>query len=338
MFLAAILFASLIYFVEQGEWDDEQGLWIYEGSSTADGEASASPRSSRGCGGASPRSPPSGTATCSRARRAASWWRSVRLAPGCSRSPSPSPSSPPTSPSSTRSARQEGLGGEGPQHILVGFRNTFLSCAAAATADAAALPPPRPPRPLTRPFAAPQAALDARRDALDARSSAAPRAECARSDGGAAAEGGPQGESYDGCRYHNTPSCSTPSPPRRAAPPVAAPAAAPPAAPTAAPAATPAAGVLGRAAATAAAIDRDADATPRATDPTIVNAGRHAELELALPRRSSRTSSTGTLRRRGRCRRRRRPRRPRRANASSETIARPRAAAYIHYLFIPPPS
>ena len=42
MFLAAILFASLIYFVEQGEWDDEQGLWIYpEGSSTADGEASA---------------------------------------------------------------------------------------------------------------------------------------------------------------------------------------------------------------------------------------------------------------------------------------------------------
>ena len=80
-----------------------------------------------------------------------------------------------------------------------------------------------------------------------------------------------------------------------AAPPVAAPAAAPPAAPTAAPAAAPAAGVLGQAAATAAAIDRDADATPRATDPTIVNAGRHAELELALPRRSSRTSSTGTL-------------------------------------------
>ena len=158
MLIAAILFASLIYFVEQGEWDDEQGLWIYpEGSSTADGEASAftsivkglwwciTTITTVGYGDMFPRTPGGKlVAICTFGAGLLSI--AVPVAVVASN----------FSEQYEERKTKKDLGGEGPQHILVGFRNTFLSCAAAATPPPhrrrhAALPLPRPPSPAHAP-------------------------------------------------------------------------------------------------------------------------------------------------------------------------------------------
>ena len=177
MFLAAILFASLIYFVEQGEWDDEQGLWIYpEGSSTADGEASAftsivkglwwciTTITTVGYGDMFPRTPGGKlVAICTFGAGLLSI--AVPVAVVASN----------FSEQYEERKTKKDLGGEGPQHILVGFRNTFLSCAAAATP-----PTPRRSAPATPSLARshappPPSCARRRRDALDARTTAAPR-------------------------------------------------------------------------------------------------------------------------------------------------------------------
>ena len=154
MFLAAILFASLIYFVEQGEWDDEQGLWIYpEGSSTADGEASAftsivkglwwciTTITTVGYGDMFPRTPGGKlVAICTFGAGLLSI--AVPVAVVASN----------FSEQYEERKTKKDLGGEGPQHILVGFRNTFLSCAAPPRRRRhAALPLPRPPSPAHAP-------------------------------------------------------------------------------------------------------------------------------------------------------------------------------------------